>query len=287
MSPSLAHDFLLDCRLSTPARSTPKANASSCAGKRTLISGVDSALKRAPMATVESAFAISYLRQRYPRLLVHQVEHAPNPVFQRVKRWPQVEPVRFVNIGTVCPRKGTDLLLRALDQLVPEFPFELTIVGSPAAPLVADLKAQLSPELWRRITFKTDLAPGEIAAELATATISVLPTRADTSPNAVKESVVAGVPVVAARVGGIPDYVSPGQNGLLFPSEDLAQCVRALRKAVQHPLFGQGRVEPSSLRRSREYLSPRRMAEGFLSAYQLALAKHRPQPSQALWRNSP
>jgi len=224
-------------------------------------------LRRAGRATVESSFGMTYLRDRYPRLQLQQIEHAPNPVFHRLERVPSLEPIRLINVGTVSHRKGTDLLLRALDRLVPEFPFELTMVGTASTGGREALRREVSPKLWDRILFKSDLTPGELADELAVATLKVLPTRADTSPNVVKEAVVAGVPVVASRVGGIPDYVFPERNGLLFPPGDLDGLVEALRAAVRHPLFGKGRVDPSTLESMRAYLSPALMAEKFLVLY--------------------
>jgi glycosyltransferase involved in cell wall biosynthesis len=99
-----------------------------------------------------------------------------------------------------------------------------------------------------------------------------MPTRADTSPNAVKEAVVAGVPVVASTIGGIPDYVVPERNGLLFPPGDLEALVGQIRAASRHPLFGEGKVDAACLREQREYLSPARMAAGFLEAYRAIAA---------------
>jgi len=111
-----------------------------------------------------------------------------------------------------------------------------------------------------------------VAAELAQATLLICPTRVDVSPNSVKEAVVAGVPVVGARVGGIPDYVVPGQNGVLFEPGDLEDLVRALHHALAHPLFSKGKVDPDTLRRMRDYLAPATMARRFFEAYQLLLA---------------
>jgi len=54
----------------------------------------------------------------------------------------------------------------------------------------------------------------------------------------------------------------------LFPPENVAECVQALRAACAHPLFRQGQVEPTALNEAREYLSPRRMGERFLEIYQ-------------------
>src|SRR5213593_2483162 len=178
-------------------------------------------LRRARVVTTESSFAVNYLRQRFPRLQVRQAEHAPHWLFHRLERRPQTAPVRFIAVGTVDYRKGSDLLLRALGRLVSELRFELTVVGAPNAALLAALRAELPAALWERIQFKTHLSPSQVAEELATATISVLPTRADTSPNAVKEAVVAGVPVVSTRIGGVVDYLIDRENGLLVDSEDL------------------------------------------------------------------
>lgn len=232
-------------------------------------------LRRAKVVTTESSFAVNYLRQRYPHLRVRQAEHAPNWLFHRLERRPQTAPVRFLAVGTFAYRKGSDLLLRALGRLVNEMPFELVVVGAPDAALLNALRPELPAALWERVQFKSHLTPSEVAEEVASATISVLPTRADTSPNAVKEAVAAGVPVVATRVGGIVDYVVHGENGLLVDSEDLDGLTEALRQAARHPLFGQGRVNGETCRRMREYLSPERMAQNFWEAYEAALGKAR------------
>jgi glycosyltransferase involved in cell wall biosynthesis len=225
-------------------------------------------LSRAKHVSTESKFAVSYLQTRYPHLAIHQIEHAPNWVFHEVKRQPATKPVRFLTYGTLGYGKGTDLLLLALNELVAELAFEAVIIGKPNERFLAPLKATLSPQLWQRLTFKSDLQPSQIAGELSKATIFLFPTRADTSPNAVKEAVVAGVPMVASKVGGIPDYVIPDENGLLFTSGDQAEFVAMIRAAAAHPLFSRGLVTPSSLAKHREYLSPVRMAKLFLSTYQ-------------------
>jgi glycosyltransferase involved in cell wall biosynthesis len=95
----------------------------------------------------------------------------------------------------------------------------------------------------------------------------IFPTRADTIPNAVKEAVVAGLPVVASAVGGIPDYVWPGRNGILFQPGKVADCARAVREACGHELFGHGVVAAEALAAARDYLSPRRMGDGFGTIY--------------------
>jgi len=230
-------------------------------------------LPRAPLVTTESTFAVGFLKRRFPGLDIHQAEHAPNRAFFEVRREPQTRPAHFIAIGELSFRKGTDLLLRALERLSRELAFKCTIVSGPDRRYLSSLRPGLPDALMERIQFKEHLLPEKVAEELATPTMMLLPTRADVSPNAVKEAVVAGVPVVASNVGGIPDYVTPFKNGLLFTPGDLDQFVEAIRTAIKHPLFGRGQVELESLAASRVYLSPARMAENFLAAYDRLLEK--------------
>jgi len=228
-------------------------------------------LPRSPVVTTESNFAVRYLKERYPDLCIQQAEHAPNRAFHRVQRRPQTNPIHFISVGTLGFRKGSDLLFKALDSLCSDLSFKLTVVTNPHPEQTAALRRSVSQGLWDRVEFRHHILPHEVAKELETPAMLLLPTRADTSPNAVKEAAVAGVPVVASNVGGIPDYISPGKNGLLCPPGDLAEFARTIQLACAHPLFSQGTVAPEALAQTRAYLSPERMAENFLKAYQLAL----------------
>jgi glycosyltransferase involved in cell wall biosynthesis len=76
---------------------------------------------------------------------------------------------------------------------------------------------------------------------------------------------------VGSAIGGIPDYVVPGKNGLLFPPENLGECVAAIRAACRHPLFACGAVDPTILAEKRDYLSAARMGQSFWSTYQEVL----------------
>jgi glycogen synthase len=191
----------------------------------------------------------------------------PNRVFFEVQRRPQVRPVHFITVGTLGFRKGTDLLFRALDALVETLDFKLTVVTNPAEQFLAQARATVREALWRRIQFKHHLTPAEVAREMETPTMMLLPTRADTGPVAAKEAAVAGVPLVASAIGGVPDYVTPGKNGLTFAPGDLDGFSRAIREAIAHPELGQGRVDAPTLARVRRYLSPEAMAAGFYQAY--------------------
>ena len=229
-------------------------------------------LNRAKVVTTESNFAVQFLKDNFPKPKVHQAEHAPNHFFRKIERRPSASPVEFVAVGGLGHRKGTDMLFAALDQLSGEMDFRMKFITNPLPEYIATMKASVSEKTWSRIEIKQHLLPHEVAKELETSTLLLMPTRADTSPNAVKEAVVAGIPVVAASVGGIPDYVVHGKNGLLFPSGDQQAFVSALREACGHPLFSKGRVDEETWAVQRDYLSPELMAKKFFAAYESALA---------------
>lgn len=229
------------------------------------------ALRRARYVTTECVFAADYLCRRYPHLRVTQAEHAPNWIFHRVERRPQTKPVRLLFVGTPGHRKGTDLLLLGLDQVASTLDFELVIIGGGGS-YIDGIRPRLSPEMQRRLKIVATLMPDGVMRELSTATLLLMPTRVDTSPNAVKEAVVAGVPVVASAIGGIIDYVKPGLNGFTFKAGSLESFVAALREAIAHPTISKGVVDAGCLAEMRRYLSPSQMGENFLNAYRQVLS---------------
>lgn len=219
------------------------------------------AFERAKLVTAESHFAVAYLQRAYPPLNVRRVDLVPDALFHRVQRAP--EPFRVLAVGAPTYRKGFDVLVRALDELDGEMPVRCVVTGSPPPGFEASTK----PAVWKRLEFTGPLTPAEVAAELTRASIVLCPTRGDTGPTSVKEAVVAGVPVVASDVGGTPSYVVPDRNGLLFPAGDAGGCARAIRAAVVHPLFGQARVDETTLALARAELSPVAMATAFVDTY--------------------
>ncbi len=223
---------------------------------------------QAKVVTTESRFGVHYLEKNFPGPRYEQVEHAPKWLFHKLRRQPQTHPARFLFVGSFGEIKGGDLLLRALDQVKSEFPFELLIVSGRDEAFLQRVRTAVSAALWERVRFLCNLTSEQVAEELARATMMIFPTRADTSPNSVKEAVVAGLPVVASAVGGIVDYVFPGENGLLFPAGQLVSLVESIRQAARHPLFGQGLVNAATLEKVRPYLSPKLMGDRFSQIYQ-------------------
>lgn len=229
-------------------------------------------LRRARSATAESAFAAAQTRREWPQLTVRRIEVVPGWEFHRVVRRPPADRIRVVLVGGLNFAKGGDLLLRAFGALRQRRPLELIVVGRHEPDWPAALQKQIPAGTLAAVQFRPDLTSAQVADELAAATLAVCPTRADTGPMSAKEAVVAGVPLVGSRVGGIPEYVVAGRNGLLFEPGDAAGLTAALEAACEHPEFRRGEVDLEIRDRLRRELSPALCAQNFLECYRETLA---------------
>ena len=75
------------------------------------------------------------------------------------------------------------------------------------------------------------LANAEVADWIAVADVLCLASHSEGLPNVIVEALASGVPVVSSRVGGIPEIVVDGRNGLLVPPADPARLAAALSHA--------------------------------------------------------
>ena len=71
---------------------------------------------------------------------------------------------------------------------------------------------------------------------MARASLLVLPTFMDTSPNVISEAQVAGLPVVATRVGGVPEMIAHRRTGLLVQPHSIGPLSDAILEALRNPL---------------------------------------------------
>lgn len=72
----------------------------------------------------------------------------------------------------------------------------------------------------------------DVPSILKSLEVFVLSSTSEGSPNVILEAMAAGAPVVATRVGGIPDLVVDGQSGLLVEPRDSASMARAVKRLL-------------------------------------------------------
>jgi glycosyltransferase involved in cell wall biosynthesis len=141
--------------------------------------------------------------------------------------------VELLCVATLVPRKGHDVLVRAL-AVVPDTAWHLTCVGGLDRDdvWVAALRDQVAAAgLTERITFAGELDREPLDRRYDAADVFVLPTWYEGYGMAVAEALARGLPVVSTDTGAIGQLVGP-DAGLLVPAGDVPALTRALSAVV-------------------------------------------------------
>jgi len=129
-------------------------------------------------------------------------------------------------VGRLVPIKGQEWLLKAAPRVLTELPQAcFVIIGD--GPMLGELKRLTSKlGIGLRVVFWG--AREDVPECLAALDLFVLPSLNEGMGRVLLEAMAVGCPVVATRVGGIPDIVAHGTTGLLVPPQD----DRALAEAI-------------------------------------------------------
>jgi glycosyltransferase involved in cell wall biosynthesis len=148
------------------------------------------------------------------------------------------DPVRLLTVGRFQPKKGVDVLLRALARVPAHV--SLTLVGyGPAEPALRRLAEALGVEA--RLRWMGPLDQPAVRDLYRASDLFVLAARVapdgdrDGLPNVVVEALSQGLPVVAARVAAIPEIVGDEVNGRLVAPEDPAALAAVLDALARDP----------------------------------------------------
>jgi glycosyltransferase involved in cell wall biosynthesis len=176
------------------------------------------------------------------------------------------QPPVLLTIGRLEKRKGVDVLLHALSAKVWKYFPELKVylVGSEAGLTKADLLALVPPDKRGQVIFPGFVDRFRITGYYQRANVYVAPTLYETFGYTVLESMACGVPVVASRVGAIPELVDDGVTGLLVPPGDpeaLAEAIiYLLSDSAQREQMGKRAREKAVTEYAVEKIGPRLLA---------------------------
>jgi glycosyltransferase involved in cell wall biosynthesis len=156
--------------------------------------------------------------------------------FAAIERRPDPEP-RVLFAGRIEEQKGPEVAVRALAALERDHGIaaRLAVAGDGAADKSAALD-RLARELGvaDRVERLGRLGGDALAGEVARAHVWLVPSVwEEPAPTTCVEAALARVPVVAARVGGIPEMLDGGAYGLLFERADAGDCARALAATLR------------------------------------------------------
>jgi glycosyltransferase involved in cell wall biosynthesis len=150
-------------------------------------------------------------------------------------------------VAVLRKNKGHRFLIQAVERLIREFPtLRLLIVGDgPQARNIRDLVRDLNLASHVVLAGHIDDVPSVLKA----LDVFALPAQEEALGTALVEATAMGVPVIATKVGGIPEVL--GDAGLLCPSEDVDALVGCLRTVLTTPAL-LAQMRERGMKRARE-----------------------------------
>lgn len=146
-------------------------------------------------------------------------------------------PFTVAYAGRLVPGKQVSLLLQAFAGLAARMPAgrcRLLVMGD--GPDAGALQAEaVVLGVAPAVEFAGMLPNPEVRRRLAGVDLFCLPSTGEGTPSTVLEAMAAGVPVLASRVGGIPEVVQNGTTGVLVPPGDAAALAAALLALGEDP----------------------------------------------------
>ncbi len=219
----------------------------------------------------ESAFA----RDTYQRVIGKPTKGLVRCVFNGVTAG-EFDPVALAPdatdiayVGEFRHIKGADLLIDAVARLRADGkPVTLTLGGD------GEESGALRAQVEKRGLAGAIHFIGHVKARFgfSKGKLLVVPSRGDSMPYVVIEAAAAGVPMIAANVGGIPEIFGPHADGLFAPNS-VAAMADAIKAALDDP---DGDAERAKALRERIFMhfSQKAMVDGVLNGYRDAFAEH-------------
>jgi glycosyltransferase involved in cell wall biosynthesis len=153
--------------------------------------------------------------------------------------------------GRLTRQKGPDLLIEAASDVVSHVP-QVKFVFYGEGELAGLLRSQAAArQVAAQVQFRGAYRQEDMAAHLRESDVVVVPSRWEGCPYVVLEALQAGVPVVAAAVGGVPELIQNGVNGVLVEADNAEALCDGLLGLLRDPdkrirLAKAGRVTAAS-----------------------------------------
>jgi glycosyltransferase involved in cell wall biosynthesis len=175
-------------------------------------------------------------------------------------------------VGRLIHLKGGDVLLDALVEVVRALP-QTRMAFAGAGDLDAEWRERtVRLGLSGRVDFLGNLPRETLADVYRQSRILAIPSRSEGLPLVLLEAQWMGIPAVASAVGGLPEAIVDGENGLLVPAEDPGSLAHALIRVLSDgPLYE--RLRENALRIAAERFSPRVMVRRFQEVYTAAIRR--------------
>lgn len=219
---------------------------------------VRAVFRKAAHVIVLSPSWAAWVRSVAPEANQHVIPNPAPAVKTKREKFANDDPT-LLFLGAIIEKKGVFDLLEAVAGLRDYYPrLRLVLAGTGAAQAQVKERAQalgIAPQVEM---------PGWIDAQardawLAKANVFVLPSYYEGLPMSVLEAMAAGLPVIASDVGGIPEVIEHGVDGLLIVPGDVADLVRSIERLLADPALRESMGRAAQRKVERCYASERVM----------------------------
>jgi glycosyltransferase involved in cell wall biosynthesis len=224
------HDYWLLCQRASLVKRDGTACEARCGSCRLISANRNWQIARHPPDVVIGVSEAIAAEHRHVPWVEPRLEVILNPIDAVVRAQSgEHDPLTFGYLGQVTRTKGVATLVEAF-----------TGAGLPRARLVIAGDGSLRPALAAAAHRGVELlgwvdAAGKEAFFSATDCLVVPSEWKEPAPLVVNEARARGIPVIGARIGGIPELVAPASRPLLFPSGDTAELRARLRQFASSP----------------------------------------------------
>jgi glycosyltransferase involved in cell wall biosynthesis len=174
-------------------------------------------------------------------------------------------------VGDVMLRKNQNAFIRALDPVASQHKLRVLFLGRASRddPYVREFFELIGKRSWcEHVGFENR---DGLKNRFSEASLLVLPSLEDNCPMVVLEAMAAGVPVIAAKVGGVPDLVEQGRTGLFCDPNDAASMRTAVEQLLTDAAL-RSRLSTSAKQGAQERFHPATIARRHIEIYREVLS---------------
>jgi glycosyltransferase involved in cell wall biosynthesis len=231
-------------------------------------------LERFTIPRTDGVVCISRYTQRAVSRLARKTWVVPNAVDQSffdVARVSQSEPI-ILCVGNISLRKNQNTFIRALDPLARKTPgLKIVFLGhaSESDSYCAEFFELIKMRPWCIYAGYADR--DALRRQLAIARLLAMPSLEENCPMVLLEAMAAGVPAVAANVGGVPDLVEDRVTGIVCDPTSAESMRNAVAQALNNPGLTQA-IAGAARRAAMEQFHPKVIARRHVEIYQELLS---------------
>jgi glycogen(starch) synthase len=206
--------------------------------------------------------------------LIYNGIEAPALVLQPIS----FDPPQLLSVGRLVQEKGFDLALAAFASIRARFPTASLVIAGDGHEGEKLRRHASDLDVSAAVRFAGLVGPDTVTELINNATVVLIPSRLEGFGLVALEAALMARPVVATRVGGLPEIIIHGETGLLSEPEDAQALAENVEFLLSHPEQAERMGQAARARAEKEF-GWSRYVDAYDSLYRQLIAGARPDTS--------